>query len=249
MSFQFGAWDIALLIAVSLQATAMAYLSEPRWKAIVYSIPFPFTFAALAVGEPINATNVAGVVLLMLYTQAVRVLHVRWHWPIAIAIAAGVGVYCALATPLAAVLPHSSLAFWLMAGGVLVLGAALLHVLPPRDEPSHRTPLPIYLKLPIIIAVVTVLLLFKRQLGGFVTMFPMVGVVGAYEARHSLWTLGRQVPILMLALPPMMVTCFLAQGVLGLPLALVCAWPIFFVALYCATTYFKSKPSLPLATE
>lgn len=43
-----------------------------------------------------------------------------------------------------------------------------------------------------------------RWLQGFMSAFPMLGVVAAYEARHSLWTLGRQVPIMMLALTPLL---------------------------------------------
>ena len=51
-------WDVALLVIVSLQVTAMAYLQHPRWKALALALPFPFTTIALGQGQPINVTHV-----------------------------------------------------------------------------------------------------------------------------------------------------------------------------------------------
>ena len=91
-------------------------------------------------------------------------------------------------------LPDHDAAFWLAASGCALLGAGLLWRLPQRDEPGHRSPLPVYLKVPIILMVVATLILIKGWLRGFVTVFPMVGVIAAYEARNSLWTMVCQIP-------------------------------------------------------
>ena len=46
-------------------------------------------------------------------------------------------------------------------------------------------PLPIPVKLAIIVGVIGVLVILKQLLKGFMAVFPMVGVVGSYEARQS----------------------------------------------------------------
>jgi hypothetical protein len=70
-----GFWDIALLALVSSQATLLAYLSHPKWKAIILTLPIPFTLAALAVGLPVSTTHVVALNLLLAFTHGVRWLH------------------------------------------------------------------------------------------------------------------------------------------------------------------------------
>ena len=50
-------WDLALLGVVTLQATAIAYLPRPRWKALVLSLPFPFTALVLSQGQPVGTSQ------------------------------------------------------------------------------------------------------------------------------------------------------------------------------------------------
>lgn len=52
-------------------------------------------------------------------------------------------------------------------------------------------------------------------------------IVAAYEARHSLWTMSRQIPVAILGMGPMMIVCHLAQDRLGLPTALALGWIAF----------------------
>ena len=59
----------------------------------------------------------------------------------------------------------------------------------------------------------------------------MIGILVSYEARHSLWTIGRQMPVLILTMGPLMVTVYLLQSRLGLPLGLACGWVIFLAIL------------------
>ncbi len=84
-------------------------------------------------------------------------------------------------------------------------------------------------KIAAIAGVVAVIVVLKQVLGGFMTMFPMVGTIAAYEARHSLWTIGRQIPILIVTAGPMMAVMWVAQHCLqaSIPLSLAAGWVVF----------------------
>ena len=227
LSISFGMWDAALLTVVSVQATAVAYLHQPRWKVVVLSVPLPFTLASLALGKPIGATHVAGVLLMVLFTHGVRVLHYKARVPIVAAIVVSAMAYCAAGAALAKALPTTDAAFWIAAASALAAGVVLYTMTPRREEPGHRSPLPLWIKLPIIVCVISVLIVIKQMLSGFMAMFPMVGVVTAYEARHSLHAVCRQIHALMLAFVPMAVTVYLVQDHLGLGPALLAGWCVF----------------------
>jgi hypothetical protein len=248
MNVHIGLWDLALLLVVSIQATLIAYLHQPRWKALLLSLPFPFTVATLALGRPLNATHVLGLLLLLVFTQGVRLLHHRARVPIVPAIILAAGGYCLLGGVLARLLPDTEAAFWAACAGNLVLGAGLYRAIPHRVEPGHRSPLPVWIKLPIVIAVVAFLVVIKQTLSGFITLFPMVGVVAAYEARHSLWTMGRQIPVVMLTFVPMMAAGHLAQERLGLGPALAFGWVVLLgvlIPLTRATWIADARRSAP----
>jgi hypothetical protein len=216
---------------VSLQATLLAYMYDPKWKAFLLSLPVPFTVATLSVGRPVDATNVLGLTLLFLFTQGVRVLHHHLRVPIVLAIIASALSYGFVASELKKVLPRTPIFFWASCIATTILAVYLLKALPHRDEPGHRTPLPIYIKLPLILVVMISLVLMKNQLQGFMTVFPMVGLIGAYEARHSLWTMGRQIPVVMLTMTPVMITVVAAQEHLGIGPALGLSWVVLLIIL------------------
>jgi len=227
-----GFYDVLLGAVITLQATALAYLHQPRWKALILTLPFPFTIASLAVGRPIDATNVLGLVLLLVFTNAVRLMHHSLKLPIFAAITAGILLYCGLGIWLAPLVPSTSPMFWASTVFVLLLAAGVLRLMPPRDEPGHRTPLPLWIKLPLIAAVVLGIVLLKHRLQGFLTFFPMVGVFAAYEARHSLWTMSRQIAVIMLTMPSLITACFLAQNFWGLEVGLAIGWVAFGATLW-----------------
>jgi hypothetical protein len=116
---------------------------------------------------------------------------------------------------------------------VVVVGVAglLWRAQSERDEPAHRTSLPVWVKVPIILGVVVALLLMKEELRGFTTTFPLVGVLAAYEARHSLWTLSRGVARFLLAMTPALAVMRLVQSSLGLAGALAVVWIVFLCLL------------------
>ena len=226
-----GFWDVLLVAAVSVHATVLAYVHKPRGKALLYSLPIPFTIATLAVGSPVGVTHVLGLPMVLLYTHGVRWLHVNGRLPIVLSIAIAVLGYCLVAGGLVRVAPVGDIAFWALLAAIFIMSAWLYLRIPFREEGGHRSPLPVPLKFAIVAAVVAGLIMIKRHLQGFTAFFPMVGVVAAYEARHCLWTLGRAVPVLMLAMVPMLAMCRLAQGRFGLGGALALGWVVFLAAL------------------
>ena len=237
MIFHLGPWDLGLVLVVSLQATLLAYLARPRWKAIVLSLPVPFTVATLAVGLRPNITHVLGLVLLLAYTHGVRLLYIRLRLPILLAIVTAAAGY---------ILVASSLVPWLPSVAVLALAVGLFRALPERAEPDFRSKLPVWLKLPIIAAVIIGLVILKGWLQGFMALFPMVGVVAAYEARHSLWTMGRQIPVLMMATVPLMAVSHITQPLVGLGLSLAAGWLAYLAVFLPVAWHMRSGPSASL---
>jgi hypothetical protein len=223
----FGVWDLALLVVVSLQATVLSYVHHPKWKAFIWTLPLPFTVASLAVNRPIDATNVAAISVMVVFTHGVRILHQSFRVPIVASIVLGTIFYCAIGWALAGVLPTDDRAFWIACAATIAFGVVLYFVTPHRDEPGHRSPMPVWQKLPLVAAVVMMLVLIKNSLLGFMTFFPMVGVIAAYEARKSLWAISRQVPVVMMTAVPLMIACRLAQPRFGLHGGLAIGWVVF----------------------
>jgi hypothetical protein len=220
-------WDFALLGVVSLQVTAMAYLPRPRWKALAMALPFPFTTIALSQGSAVNATHVLALLGLLSYYHAVRLLHLRL--PIVAAIFLGLSLYIGLSQVLLTLVP--SLSFWPSVFSVAILAAGLFLWQPPRNEPNHRTPLPVYLKLPAAAAIIALLLVLKGSLQGFATLFPILGVVGLYEARKGLWSICRQAPVFIMGMCAMLIVIYSTQEALGLPRALLVGWVAYLALL------------------
>jgi hypothetical protein len=227
----FTAYDIVLIVAVSIHATVLAYLSQPRWKAFLLTLPIPFTLASLSLGVRVSTSNLSGLVLLLGYTYGVYYLHARRRVPIVACIALCAVGYCVVGALVAPWLPNSEAAFWGLASAILVLAVLLYRVMPHLPEPSHRSPLPVYLKLPLIAAVIFVLVVIKKYLQGFMTLFPMIGVVASYEGRHCLWTLTRQVPVIMMTLLPLMATVRVLYPLTGIGPALGGGWLAFLLVL------------------
>ena len=228
--FHFGPWDLALLLAVTAQATAIAYLHHPRWKVLLYSLPVPFTISSLALGSPVDVTNIAGVLLLMLFGYGVRHLHYSLRVPILPSITISALGYALVGTVLARIIPRNSSTFWIAAVTGFLVALVLLVKTVHHLEPGHRSPVALWAKMLVIAGVVSVLIAAKSLLSGFMTVFPMVGVVAAYEVRHSLRTFCRQLPALAIALLAMMVTVRILQTSLGLGLAVVVSWTAFLLS-------------------
>lgn len=211
MNLHLTGWDIALLIAVSGMGTVLAYLYHPQWKAVMLTLPIPFSMAFLSLNQHINVTNIAGLVVLLGFTHAVRILYYNYNVRILITIALAAIGYCLAGTLLAKILPKTELAFWIVFGLTMLTGIAFYILQPIREDRGHRTNMPIWLKIPVMLIVVLILILIKNSLQGFMTVFPMVGVIAAYEGRFSLWTNCHKVALIMFSMGPMMAAMFIVQ--------------------------------------
>lgn len=227
-----GFWDFALILVVALQATAIAYLSETRWKSLALTLPLPFTTIVLSLGNPLDASNVLSLITLMVYVTSVYLLYIHIRIPIIISIVLSVIIYATLSSQLVPLVPHTDQAFWISALCIFILGHLLRRILPHPSGPAYRTPLPLWQKLPTILLVVGILVTLKNSLQGFASLFPLLGTVGAYEVRRNLWILVRSVPTLMCALIPLMIVVRIAQTYVGLLGAFAFGWIVFLPILW-----------------
>ena len=225
-------WDIALIAVVSVMGTAVAYLRNPQHKAFMLMLPVPFSLATMSVGQPVDATNVVGIAVLFLFSAGVWFLHARLRWPIVPVILLCAIAYCLIGSGLARLLPKGNLAFWAAIAIVGLIALLLIRSLPHLEEPHYRTPLPVWIKLPAIALIILGIVAIKQQLGGFMTAFPMVGTITAYEARHSLWTILRRIPWIMILILPMHSVMRLTQDHIGVGGALLVGWPVFLFFLW-----------------
>jgi hypothetical protein len=90
----------------------LAYLPDPRWKAFLISLPFPFTLAILSLGEPVGASHALGLWTLPMFLHLVRWLHYGLRLPILAAIAVPAALNLALGAALNRLVPQAGWAFW-----------------------------------------------------------------------------------------------------------------------------------------
>jgi hypothetical protein len=218
--------DLAVILVISVQATVLAYVPSPKWKAIILSLPIPFTMMTISSGRPVDVTTVLGADLFFLFMQTVRWLYQDRHLPIVLAILLGATEYVSLGTGLAAIVPRTAAAYWLATAGTFCLGLTMYRLLPYRAEPGHRSSLPVWLKWPIIAGIILFLVASRGVLAGFATVFPIMGTMTSYEARHSLWTVARQASVIAMILALTFMGPYLAWPHVGMVPSLVLAWII-----------------------
>jgi len=240
MNFHFGMWDLILLVLVSVEATIVAYLYLPKWKAFVLCLPLPFTVASLSLGKQIGVFNVLGLMNLFIYTFLVYLLHKRCKLHIFATILICVAVYCTVGTSVARIVPGDDLWFWISCIGVIIWAAVFYVNLPHIEEQGHRSKLPVWIKLPLVTLLVFGLVVMKNSLQGFMTVFPMVGVFTSYEARHSLYTSARQITLMMMAMVPLMIAAHVTYPVFGLSWSLLAGWSAF-LAAFIPMTLWQAK--------
>ncbi|NLB56745.1 MAG: hypothetical protein GX811_13470 [Lentisphaerae bacterium] len=137
--------------------------------------------------------------------------------------------------------PTNDTSFWVSIVSVVSLAIWLYLSMPHRIERGHRSPLSVPVKFVLITLVVTGLVIMKGLLRGFMTSFPMVGVVAVYEARYSLWTLGRLAPVVMLGLSALISIAKLLQDMIGLKPALLIGWIAYLIVLAALGRIPKNK--------
>lgn len=220
MTGLFGVRDLILVIGVSALVTVIAFVHRPRLKVLLQSIPLPFTLANLSLNAQVGVSHAAGMLMVILYFNLVRWLHYRARWHIVPSIACAATVYAAVGAVMNRLLPESGTAFWVTVAVAVIVAVGIRSVFPHRPEPGHRSELPIPVKATAVTGVIGIIVVLKRVLGGYMTTFPMAGVVGAYEMRKSLWALCRQGPVIVLSIEAMIVIMRLLQQHAGFSVAL-----------------------------
>ena len=239
LPFSLGVWDLVMVVAITVEGTFIAYLRRPILKAFVLSLPIPFTTACLALGEPVGVSNSFGLLALLGFIHLVRVLYQRFKVPISASIAISTVVYGLAGAFFSKTLPKGEGYFWLCEIVVLIVAVILYFGIPRRDEPGHRSPMPVWQKAVVIGAVVSSLVALKTHLGGFITTFPIITMITAYEARYSLRTICRQMPIILMGMTIMVAVTHCFQSTLGLPLSLFISWIAMMSVLLPLTMYHR----------
>lgn len=239
---EFSFWDILLLITVTLEAVLLAYISAPRWKAFFLGLPIPFSISFMAVGMPLDATNVTAVLLVFAYTHGVRILHYQLRLHILLSILLAAAAYSIIGAFLAGYMPRTEPVFWIAVGAAFITAVLGFRYTPDHVEPSHKTSIPLQIKIPLTFLLVLAIILSKKYLQGFMTAFPMLGVFGSYEGRKSLWTNCRQMPLLLVVFIPLMLTIRFLQPHLGQGFALLLGWiPVLIIVI---TIFINTKKKI-----
>lgn len=247
-----SSYDLLLILVVTLMGTGVAYMKNPFWKSFILLLPFPSSLAILTLGKPIDASAVLGILLLLTYFRIVELLYNRCRVNIFLAIGIAVAVFCTLGSLINPWIRHDSVFFWSVWGVVISVCVAVYGLTKIPEETGVRTSFPLYLKIPILLIVCFFVVKVKTLLGGFIVMFPMVGVVGAYESRSCLKTVFRQVSLLGITFCPLAAVCFLLQKRLGVLAALGLGWCAYLLMLFLLRHYWfpqvveqdaKSRPA------
>jgi hypothetical protein len=223
--------DILLIVVVTLLACGVAYIPQPRLKAFILFLPLPSTVVILSLGKPVDVSYLLSMPLLMIFFYLVYVLHGRRHVPVVISIIASAAIYCLVGGEVHPWLPKSAGMFYLIYLAIGALTYGLYRWTSEAVEKDYQTPLPVYIKAPIIILVVFFLVKIKYYLSGFMAGFPMVGVVGAYETRYCLKTVFRKLPLMIFCTSTMFAVCFAVQNDWGLYGGIAAGWAVYFILL------------------
>jgi hypothetical protein len=245
----FGPADFALIGVVTGMATAMAYVHSPRAKSVIFCLPLPFTAAVISSGQPVDLTHLAGMVLVLLFPWLVWLLHIRLRVHILVADFAAVGAFLALGFLLAKLLPRGGGTqenLWFAGGSVaIVLVCSAMLLVPARDEPGHRSALPVYVKAPAVAAIVAGIVLLKEPLRGFMPFFPYATMFAVYESRHSLYTLSARMPVMGLGSVPFLAVFRALQPERGYALALTAAWACYVPMALLLDQYYARRAPRP----
>jgi hypothetical protein len=199
---------------------SIAYVRAPRAKALIYSLPVPFSCAYLATGLPINATHISGLILVAGYNWLVYLL-TRAKVPLLAAIVLSAAAYFAAAMALR---PLAAISLWWLAAAALAGWLVALAAYRPRDQPAHRSRTAWYVKAPLIFALAVAVFNATGLLAGGVGLFPYAGIFASYESRHSLRTLAGQFTLNAVGLLLCLLTIHAAEGRLPAPLPLLLGW-------------------------
>jgi len=195
-----GPAELAMMAIVTAQVVAIAYLSSPRSKSLVYMLPIPFSTALVTTGRGIDATHLLGMAVVWAFPWLAWYLHGRRGWPVLLADACGVLLYAGATLAFTSLVPaQAGLGTpWFTAAAIVLLAACLpAFGFSPPAEPGHRSRLPVAFKAALILGLIAALLALRKPMRGFMPAFPLATIFTVYEARHSLKTLSMRFPIFL----------------------------------------------------
>lgn len=233
-------WATMMLVAaVTFMSCGMAYIRDARLKALLYALPLPLTASTIVSGIPYEATHVTGQLIIWCMIWLCWYLHASRRIGIMAVIGVTLLIYMATVLALSSIIPRwgEEWEAWIFYGIVIFqfcLAALLLRILPEKNDPGHRSSLPVYLKCAIIFVIVCCVVAARDYLRGFMVSFPYITTFGLYESRHSLYTFAWRNSYFMLAImPAMAVFRRLFPDVAGIGWALVGLWcvylPLYFI--------------------
>lgn len=217
MNVSFELIDLVLLAVVTAMSVAVAYISSPRIKSMVYMLPFPFSIALISTGKGVDATHMIGFGLVWAFLWIVWFLHTRMRVPILFANGAAIVFHSIVSVVIATYTPHPDAVsvqavvfenrlFWGAAGVISLLAVAGL-CLPHHQETPYRSLMHPAIKIPLVFVLIAMIVMSKNFLRGFMPSFPMVTVFAVYEARYSLYTMASSMPVFLLGCVPLLVVC------------------------------------------
>lgn len=224
--------------AMSLSIIAVAYVRHPWYKALILTLPIPFTCAYVTSGLPVGPMHMFGLIVSVAYHWLVYLLVRGLRLPLLAAIVIAALGYIALNAGLRPwVAPLPFLALVVAEAVVFAVGVWRYR---PGQERLHRSATRWWVKLPVIFALALSVFGLTGVLGGAVTTFPYAGVFASYELRHSLRLLAGQYTVNVVAIAAMIAVMWGVQGAevpawgalaLGWLTVLVCGAALWFLRL------------------
>lgn len=242
--------DLFLLLVVTFMVVGVAYIHNPRLKSIIFMIPLPFSAALISTTHGVDATHIIGITVTSAFVWAVWYLFTRCRWPIVMAIICTLVLHASSSIALARLIPHAGPAvapwFWGSCAVVLLLAVAGLSI-PHIKEEGYRSQTPVYIKTPLVLLLVAVLIMAREPLRGFMPTFPMVTIFGVYEARRCLYTVAMRLPIMLIGFILMAIALYLLLTGAG-PFAphdyilpLIVAWIVYIASFVLIDRWYAKK--------
>jgi hypothetical protein len=218
----FSSWDPWLILSVTTMGVAIAVIPQPSAKAAILTLPIPFSIAFLAVAAPVGVEHVAALGLLFAFVVSVWLFHERYRLAIVPSIITAATLYVVTGGWLRTLL--SEALFWPLCAAIFVGSCVFLMAFPPRTGALQAAPASLGQKVLALLFISTSMVLLKGWLGGFMTLFPMVGVLAAYENRRNLWWNVRAVPIAAVSILVLLLGIRALSPVVGVEQAVALGW-------------------------
>lgn len=233
--------DLVYAVVIGCVIAYMAYIRNPKTKALVYSLPLPITVVLLASNLAVNASNIIGLALVIGFLWLTYYLHTIRRWHILAADICSVIMYVVIGY---LAVKFISLGFFVTVGIYVICW--LIYVLKYHHQPEQTTKsksdaLPPLAKGIGSAAIAFVILRLKEVLSGIVVTFPFSGVFAVIESQKSLKTQAHVVTRNSIAVLLLFVTLYVLPHTLPVLFRISAAWTIYLLALWIIYQVFERK--------